>query len=774
MTFTATGSNLTKFTFREFIDIERINKILSLDYKNIFKLSLEESVDIKILLNKLSKKAKKSKGFIDVKYKQIKKFGRVYPEKNLSISQINRKIRHSLLQYYYYDFDIVNAQPSILNEYCIKNGIKSGFLKIYVKNRDEILNEIMTIYTVSKEDAKKLIISLLNGGEFTHWEKNKEFIQPTVFIDSFVKSISEIKSEIKIKNLTLWQKIESGIIKDLQETNKTLFNIEGKTFSRFIQDLELKVLECMLGSNNFNIDGTIEMSLCHDGVLLKKEDIKNINFVCEMMSKNVKDCLGYTIQVINKPFDEAIDIDSLEFGTNTEDSDDESDNVYENADYLIMKENLEKDNGFFYSTDLKEWFIKGRTYTGDVWYNQHSRGEIFSSLEEYRFIHRQKVEGGYSKKEYSFFDVWSKDINKRKIKNFVYELDPNIKVSPDYIQLWEGFDILKFKPSEDKKTLEIVFNMIDRWLNVLCDNNADVVKYNKNWIASLIQMPHKNVITSLLFASNEHGSGKSTLPVFINSILGDKTGKKYMCDGTGFNNLFPADGFNSHLKDVFIYLADELNGANFKQHKAQYKQFVQSQNIILNEKGEKKLTIPNKIRIVMTTNTTNPVEIDETERRIVSSEVRGDLLGDENKTLFWKPFYEYLNDSSICRSIYDYFAELDISTFNHRELPATRLNTILAEASRPPIQTYIYENISYLKEKSEFAIKGVDLLTHYNKWCEKQKLTGLNSVSFGLQLARDTICKKLFTKTQPKNSIWRINTDILEELEKETCMLDTE
>ncbi len=65
----------------------------------------------------------------------------------------------------YYDIDIVNAHPEILYQYCKKNALETPNLKYYIDNRQDVLNEIMNKGNITKEEAKKLILSITNGGQ---------------------------------------------------------------------------------------------------------------------------------------------------------------------------------------------------------------------------------------------------------------------------------------------------------------------------------------------------------------------------------------------------------------------------------------------------------------------------------------------------------------------------------------------------------------------------------------------------------------------------------
>ncbi|MFN9898967.1 MAG: hypothetical protein ACK55Z_09285, partial [bacterium] len=98
-----------------------------------------------------------------------------------------REIRHTLAKDFYIDIDIENCHPVLLYQICEHNNIKFKYLKKYIDNRAEKLQEIMDHYNVSKDQAKQLFIQLLYFGTFDSWclNHNIENKEPQKFIKKF-------------------------------------------------------------------------------------------------------------------------------------------------------------------------------------------------------------------------------------------------------------------------------------------------------------------------------------------------------------------------------------------------------------------------------------------------------------------------------------------------------------------------------------------------------------------------------------------------------------
>jgi hypothetical protein len=72
----------------------------------------------------------KNLGAISVKYGKPKhKWGRSFPNKSLGLTTIRRIVRNSLIDGFYYDCDLKNAQPEIIRNLCESNDIHCFYIK---------------------------------------------------------------------------------------------------------------------------------------------------------------------------------------------------------------------------------------------------------------------------------------------------------------------------------------------------------------------------------------------------------------------------------------------------------------------------------------------------------------------------------------------------------------------------------------------------------------------------------------------------------------------
>lgn len=234
------------------------------------------------------------------------KWGRVIPADYLSLSVMHRPTRHSLCDGFYIDIDIENACPNVINEICKSNQITDKkFLTDYAINPKVWRAKIMERHNVSKDVAKQLPISILNGGSYKGWLKENNLddgnlLQEVQKLENEIKPVMDIiysSNKHIIKDI---QRQDSQKWKTTEEQKRGVMALFYQTVERHIQEIAISYLTTKKG---FKLE---EIVPCQDGFMILKDlfypDIlQDINAV-------VKEKTGLKITFVNKPFDEGIDI----------------------------------------------------------------------------------------------------------------------------------------------------------------------------------------------------------------------------------------------------------------------------------------------------------------------------------------------------------------------------------------------------------------------------------------------------------------------------------
>lgn len=260
-------------------DVKKINKCLNFD---------DTTDDDKEFLKKYLEK-KCEKGF-KVLYKpgknSFEKLGRLYAP--LGLQMLSRKTRNYIANEYYYDIDIRNAQPSILDHLFQLFDIECPELSQYCEDRDTFLKE----YNVDKHYFMMMMYDKNAKPTIKFFRK----IHNAIYND-FVPYIKEHKTYAP-----LWNSIKASKKRDLKDNKEgCLVSIALQISENFILQKMVKFFE----DKGFQVD-----SLIFDGFLVKKDErlTDDILRECEDYIYEAEEFNGVQITLLKKPMDDVIDI----------------------------------------------------------------------------------------------------------------------------------------------------------------------------------------------------------------------------------------------------------------------------------------------------------------------------------------------------------------------------------------------------------------------------------------------------------------------------------
>lgn len=740
-------------SYVEKVDMRLLNAVIA--HVESHKDTTQKYNEILNRLRWIRSEAKDNNGSFKVSYYKPNCYGRIEVNKKLSLSQIARRYRHTLCRDYYYDIDMANAAPSILYNVCLKNQIQCSKLEHYIKNRNKCLLDVMTHYNVDKEQAKKLFISLINNGEYSDWKnQNAPASSDLTFIVQYSYEMNHIINEMYTHEdneplVKIAKKLSADKVKKGKKSNP-----KGSFMSLALGESELMILEhCVLYV--MEKYKTNEIILCHDGFMIPKHIVNDINSLLKELEIQVierfkESHIFKNLDFKNKEMDEAIQIELPKTIETIIDS---------TQTYEELKDKFEKDNAYFYCEADKKFYKKdicGRT--GDITYNPHSRSD-FSTLLANMFYSTIETNGEGEKviKKKPFFDKWLRDETRKSIKRFVYDLDPDYSPRADEINLWTGFIIEKIaSPNFSDEKKQWIHSLLDRYFEAMSNDNKELKEYWINWIAYFVQYPHKKLIEIPVFQSQSGGTGKSSFYRLFASILGDTSVNKYVLAQDGFSGL--TQSFNGHLRNIFLYSIEELPYEQGKKNLDFLKAFSSQETIVINEKYGSILPIPNKVRLMITTNNLNMMPVESGQRRLVITSINESLKNSN----FFEDFYKMLGDIECCRYMYDWFKSLDISQWSSKKIPETTLSESLKEAWAPPIQRFIQEKATELYNMD--TITNKELVAKINKWMVTNNLKEYTAISLGLQLKNDNVASKIFIYHKKNTgAVYSINKEKLKQ-----------
>lgn len=128
-------------------------------------------------------------------------------------------------------------------------------------------------------------------------------------------------------------------------------------------------------------------------------------------------------------------------------------------------------------------------------------------------------------------------------------------------------------------------------------DEPEYAAYWHDWVANIIQYPHRRNNTTPQFVSSTEGIGKSAMAEFIAEMMGLEDGGPAIIVGP--DELFGS--FNGILKNK-IYVVVNEPSSDREDHSAKLKNFITSKEITINNKYGHQYSIENYMNFVFTTN----------------------------------------------------------------------------------------------------------------------------------------------------------------------------
>jgi hypothetical protein len=229
--------------------------------------------------------------------------GRQFARDSVSLQCIKRNVRHTIAGEIYRDFDMVNAHPVILRQWCEKNGVGCPVLTEYIDDRDSKFLELFDSNPdIDRDHAKKIVLSLMNGGDKDYRAlRNKP------------EWLSRFQVEVERIHAAMIEKPEyANLVRDALECKGRDGNIPGSVCNRVLCEVEDEMLRACIDyvrANGISVDNAV---LAFDGFMLPKHVSGEIDddFLVDM-AEFVFSSTGYKVTMSEKFMDGPIDLTGL-------------------------------------------------------------------------------------------------------------------------------------------------------------------------------------------------------------------------------------------------------------------------------------------------------------------------------------------------------------------------------------------------------------------------------------------------------------------------------
>lgn len=618
-----------------------------------------------------------------------------------SLQGISRKIRATVSRNLYIDIDIKNCHPTILYQILKRNDMDCNTLNDYLINREVVLNTLVQEKIVqTREEGKMLIISIINGkGRDEGW---------TEWLHKLYDEVHFLLNRIGnvFPDMYKLAKKHKAVNPSVSALNYELCRQERILLEKIRSYCKEKKL-------------TIGV-LCHDGVMIEKDQSRDYNAICNELSILLK------YPVVVKPMTEFIDLTGLEekeitpVGEYHDSSDDDEEEV------------VKKPTGYLKYYDKKK-----------EWEKDH-----FKVKYPYRVVEVVDDEiHDYDHKSFCtcFQNEYYEDDN-GEAQQFVYQWfkDPNIKTyekivfnpSPlrnkNHYNMFKGLNFQRINhPDYNKEIGNEGLKVILNHIYLLSGENDKVYDYLLNWFAHTVQRPHMKTRVALVFKSLE-GVGKTGIATYWGRcILGDQ-----MYVSTDKPTDLIGGNFNELRSNILMALLEETNGSDTYMLHDAMKSWIDDKYRIDRAKFKKsEKGIRDYTNIIIFTNNTSPITIKMGDRRymvIKCSNKYAQISPDttmEEKDKYRNTLFKYIDHENPCLdtiiAVGNYFMERDITDFKPQNdrVKTDAYNSTLIENIDPELEFLNDYSIGHTKDIRE---ERIGLYAKYKDWFTKYRSTMIN------------------------------------------------
>ncbi len=668
--------DVSKSVFLKSLNIDDlIDLVWSEDEYNKDNEKWNKDTYIKQIGEFLTKVIKKN-GIIDnqqYKYSSIlKDKGRQYI-KRFGIQSLQHDLRDFLIRHRYFDLDMVNCHPSILN-YLVKEWFPNSVfpkLDYYCNNRDEILGD-------NKDVIKRQILTALN------WDKP---------INSDNDFLNELDKEFKIIQESIYNKSDIGIDKKRMKKE----NQKGSFIDRVLTIYENKILmECceLIGFDDIGVlmfdgvlvginrDKTVILKMLNDHCLKY-----NVKWICKEMKNDIEESDIYIKYLEDKEKEEErkemeVNERNLLSMKETLETAKEQQELLTSKSYKKIKTKFEKEN-FMVSNPLLFGCEKDNQV---VLYNKQDFSTISAT---YQYL----TMTAFGIKQQDFFSQWLKDEDKRIYKNVDFIPKTEIKDEKVY-NMFKGFSCINIKDYKIDDEMKEGWKVFKELIGVLTNNEKECETYLLNYIADIFQHPDINPLIGVILRSKIQGVGKNSLVQILSKIMDfESIHSKYLLEG-GMEDVIGV--FSKDLSQKMLIAIDEVNSQQGFENNDKLKKFITEEKRKINEKNVKSYHESNWSRVFAFSNNNNPIKLEENDRRFVVFKA-----GKPKDRSFYNKLHSYRTNKKVLTYIYYQLMNINLTEFDIKERVITKAYKDMQNNNRNPIYDYLYELINDGKIKEE-------------------------------------------------------------------------
>ena len=658
--------------FDNLYDSDKMGRFVDVNYSVI--------TDKQVIKNMLLKFQKKKKLSNAVDYEWIDgKEGRLF-SKVLSLQGISRVIRHTLAKGLLTDIDIDNCHPMILYTECQRRNIPCPRLTEYIFNRNFILQETMLAFNITREEAKLIPLTLMNGGLC-------KYIQApfTPFLEGFQIEMNYVRDRVCAFYPELVSRARSKRARGLN------WNELGSACNYFLCMQENKILKVMVDS--LTNQGFIISALVFDGCMVQTNETPIDLHAIELEIKTV---LGYELTLSIKEMNEGIEVPITSTSIEAIEAIDRGIDFYWNdllksiRPIFDSKEELDVALGDLNGL-VAHINIGGGHFIKKNDANNYDSVKDFGKLNIVRYYEEDK------KKRLITTRLDTYLLNNSLVREYRKEVfKPALNHREDEFNLFDRIKAHVEYTFEDGDDI-ILAGILDFILAGISNKNEEVYIYVLSWLRCSLVTPWLRTKTFLiLYSKNQQRSGKGSL---INWIVKDLFGAGYCIVTSGLGAV--TQKHNAVLKNKLFGYFDELPTFKGEYHQTfdTLKHLITDEMLMIEPKGVDPYMIENMCEYMGSTNNLHSVKIENGDARMVVLHVNEEREIDD-------PFWSQLNNDFLTSrgAVVFYNFLKTFEGISLKNIPNTTIRQEIIELNLSPIQCYINDIKNRSRNNRAFEI----------------------------------------------------------------------
>ena len=580
------------------------------------------------IIKYLSFKVKKPNEWTSYGYSKGRVNGRLFGSN--SIQGIRKDVRSFLTEGITTDIDIVNCHPVILYELCLKHEFECPNLTLYVNDRESKLKDIMEADNISREKAKKKILTSTNSNKRVH--SNCEFMK------NYDKEMAKLHKKF----------LEKDCYAYVKDYAKDEGNLEGSFINHILCINEENILKVM--RNYADKNDIKKHSLFFDGFML-----------CGDINES-------TLESMKSYIAEHSEFKMIKLSIKKPEHD------------FIMPDDFIPAQRDSYNDIKKEFELVNCKVGHQFVCNIHNDFELYNN-HDFKILHDEMTYIDEEGKSASFISTWFKDKFKRKYDKF--DCCPKDNLCPSYVyNMWEKFPV-ELMPSVINDKTKKGLDWFLEHINVMVDYNEIHANFVKMWIAQMFQYPENKSI-HLIFIGLE-GAGKGTFIRFFETLMGGAH-RCWECTDPQ-EDIFGK--FNDMMKKAFLVILNEADKSGTYNSNNKMKALITDPTINIRPKGKTSFVMKSCHRWMSFSN--NPDPNHKLKRRDFTMRMSDIKIDD---VAYFKEGNSYSKDLEVAKAVYDYFMIYPTKpNIVLSDIPKGEYDEMLKDAQKEPIMEWLEEFI---------------------------------------------------------------------------------